>query len=222
MLGEITDRRIVSLEDLGILENPRSVLLHGPVQLQLDGEWHDFGRLRGPIRLSGVDVLRAEVVATTATRCLTVENETSFHELAKQQSGELLVQTSYAGTATLGLLSRLPASVELWHFGDTDPEGFDILRDLRERLGRPVRALHMTFRPAAIPQAFSANDMRLLRRLLNAPKMSDVQSTLFAMQRAQSPGECEQESLGRPTTPRWPFYDFAPPPDMCGSESLGC
>lgn len=219
-LGEITDGRIASLEDLGILENPRSVLIHGPLQMQLDGKWLDFGRLRGPIRLSGVDVLRAEIVATTATRCLTVENETSFHELAKLQSGELLVQTSYPGSATLGLLSRLPASFELWHFGDTDPEGFDILRDLRERLGREVRALHMAYRPSPVMQPLAPRDHRLLRRLLDNSALSDLHSSLMDMLRSESLGHWEQESLGRPTLARWPFYGSETGNEAAGSRSL--
>jgi len=205
-LGEITGGHIVSLDGLGILENPRSVLVHGPLQLQLEGAGLDFGQLHGPIRLSGVDVQRAEIVATTATRCLTVENETSFYELAKLQSGELLVQTSYPGSATLGLLARLPTPVELWHFGDTDPEGFDILRDLRERLGREVRALHMAYRPSSVMQPLSSHDHRMLRRLLGASALSDLHPVLLEILRAESLGHWEQEGLGRPTLSQWPFY----------------
>jgi hypothetical protein len=87
-----------------------------------------------------------------------VENETSFHELAKLESGELLVCTSYPGSATLALLKKLPSALEFWHFGDSDPEGFDILRDLRERSYRPFRALHMKWRDAASCEPLDAED----------------------------------------------------------------
>lgn len=100
-------------------------------------------RLSGAFRLALEDIERAEEIATAAHRCLTVENETYFHELAKLQSGKLLIQTSYPGSGTLRLLSRLPAGLEFWHFGDSDEAGFDILRVLREKSGREFRPLHM-------------------------------------------------------------------------------
>lgn len=166
LLEEVTSGAVRSLDDLGIVPNPRSVLAHGPLRLQLDGRWLDLGCLAGPYRLSAVDLGRATEINTTAVRCLTVENETSFQELAKLNSGELLVHTSYPGSGTLALLRRLTAAVQLWHFGDSDEAGFEILRVLREKVGREIRPLHMT--PGRMP--------------------------------------FEQESLGRPTLSRWPFY----------------
>ncbi|HMP83162.1 MAG TPA: DUF2220 family protein [Verrucomicrobiota bacterium] len=166
LLEDITSGKIRTLDDLGIIPNPRFVLLSGPLKLRLDGQWLDLGGLRGAFRLALEDIERAEEIVTAAHRCLTIENETSFHELAKLQSGELLIQTSYPGSGTLRLLGRLPADVEFWHFGDSDEAGFDILRVLREKSGRDFRPLHM-----------------------------EAGRTPF-----------EQESLGRPSLSRWPFY----------------
>jgi len=87
LLEDITGGRVRSLDDLGIMPNPRFVLLSGPLRLRLDGQWLDLGRLHGSFRLAQEDVERAEEIATFAQRCLTVENETSFHELAKLRSG---------------------------------------------------------------------------------------------------------------------------------------
>ncbi len=143
LLEQITGGQICTLDELGILPNPRSALVHGSLRLRLGGEWLDLGRLQGSFRLAQSDLERAEEITTTARRCLTVENETSFHELAKLQSGELVIQTSYPGSGTLALLRRLPAFLEFWHFGDTDEDGFDILRVLRERSGRDFQPLHM-------------------------------------------------------------------------------
>jgi len=142
-LEEITGGKICTLNDLDILPNPRSALVHGPLRLRLDGVWLDFGLLHGSFRISLHDLKRAEVVETSARRCLTVENETSFHELAKLNSGELLVQTSFPGSGTLQLLSRLPDTLEFWHFGDSDEAGFEILRVLRESSGCDFQPLHM-------------------------------------------------------------------------------
>lgn len=143
LLADITGGQIRALDDLGILANPRFALVHGPLKLQLDGAWLDLGKLQGAFRLSEMDINRAENLLTSARRCLTVENETTFHELAKLQSGELLIHTSYPGSGTLRLLSRLPTGMEFWHFGDSDEAGFDILRVLREKSGRDFQPLHM-------------------------------------------------------------------------------
>ena len=143
LLEEITSGQIRSLDDIGILPNPRFALIHGPLKLQLDGEWLDLGRLSGAFRLAESDIERAESLVTTALRCVTIENETSFHELAKLESNELLIQTSYPGSGTLKLLQRLPGEMEFWHFGDSDEAGFDIVRVLREKSGRNFQPLHM-------------------------------------------------------------------------------
>jgi hypothetical protein len=143
LLEEITGGRIRALDDLGILPNPRFALIHGPLKLLLGGDWLDLGRLQGAFRLAETDIERADKIVTPARRCLTVENETSFHELAKLHSGELLIQTSYPGSGTLSLLQRLPENLEFHHFGDSDEAGFDIVRVLREKSGRDVQTIHM-------------------------------------------------------------------------------
>ncbi len=152
ILVDITAGKICSLNDLGIVANPRSALVHGPLRLKLNGEWLDLGRLRGSFRLAQSDIELAEEITTAARRCLTVENETSFHELAKLQSGELLIQTSYPGSGTLALLRRLPDALEFWHFGDTDEDGFKILECLRAKSGRAFQPHCMELGRASFEQ----------------------------------------------------------------------
>jgi Uncharacterized protein conserved in bacteria C-term(DUF2220) len=151
LLADITGGKLRSLDDVGILPNPRFALLHGPLRMRLDGQWLNLGLLNGPVRLALADIRRADPGdwECDARRCLTVENETTFHELAKLQSGELLLQTSFPGSATVALIRALPATLEWWHFGDSDPAGFEILRVLREKTGRDFRPLHME--PGRVP-----------------------------------------------------------------------
>jgi hypothetical protein len=143
LLEQITNGQIRTLDDLGILPNPRFALVHGPLQLFLSGQWLDLGLLTGAFRLAASDIDRAELIATSARRCITIENEATFHELAKLASGDLLIQTSYPGSGTLKLLRRLPDEMEFWHFGDSDEAGFDIFRILREKSARNFQTLHM-------------------------------------------------------------------------------
>lgn len=206
LLEDITAGKIQTLDDLGILPNPRFVLFHGPLRLLVGDEWLNLGKLRRPCRLSELDIAQASEIETTARRCLTIENETSFHELAKLHSSELLVCTSYPGSATLTLLRKLPAFLEFWHFGDSDPEGFDILRDLRERTGRQFRSLHMHWRQVVGGLALDANSRKLVNRLLRSTVMYPEHEQLRKMLAADNKGRFEQESLGIPTLTKWPFY----------------
>jgi hypothetical protein len=176
LLADITGGKLRSLDDVGILPNPRFALLHGPLRMRLDGQWLNLGLLHGPVRVSLADIRRAgpEDWACDARRCLTVENETTFHELAKLQSGELLLQTSFPGSATVALIRALPATLEWWHFGDSDPAGFEILRVLREKTGRDFRALHME--PGRVP--YEQESLGRPRR--EWPFYGSVQSSLEA------------------------------------------
>jgi hypothetical protein len=83
LLSEITAGVVGALDDVGIVPNPRFALIHGPLKLQVHDQFLDFGILRGPFRISQADIKRATQVITSASRCVTVENETSFHEIAK-------------------------------------------------------------------------------------------------------------------------------------------
>jgi hypothetical protein len=191
---------------LGLLKTPRFVLIHGPLRLTTRQGVLDLGWLDGPVRLSDTDLTQALEITTSASRCLCVENETTFHELAKLQSGTLLIQSSYPGCGTLALYSRLPAALPCWHFGDSDPAGFDILRDLRSRTGREIRPLHMTYRAREDSPDLSDVERSALARLLADPLLEDVHPVLRSLLEAGSKGCFEQESLGWPTQTTWPFY----------------
>lgn len=189
-LLEITGKDDSSLEDFRVLQVPRSVVIHGPLLLRRDGRDMDFGLLSAPFSISAQDLDRFEIVVA-APLCLTVENESVFQELARNNPGVLLVQTSFPSSGTLQLLKALPVSLPCFHFGDTDPAGFDILRDLRERTGRRVEALLMEVEgegPDLTPQ-----DHVTIERLLDCPALSDVNDRLREMKASGKKGAFEQE-----------------------------
>lgn len=119
-LDQITGGQRTSLADMGLTDTPRSVLLHGPLQIHTPTGTVDLGPLKEASRISAPDIENAISLTTSATRCLSVENETTFHSLARLQSGALLIHTSYPGSGVLRLYEKLPAGLEFWHFGDTD------------------------------------------------------------------------------------------------------
>jgi len=208
-LNRISTGRLQTLADLGIRENPRGVILHGPLQIHLPDRTLDLGGLRLPVQISAAD-LQAANLRTTATRCVTVENAAMLHELAKFQSGVLLASSGskggFAHSAILDFLRALPGTLEFFHFGDSDPAGFDILRHLRERTQLSITALHMSYRQSAHPAPLSKEDSKILRRALDSPYLrEDEKNSLREMERLNDKGAFEQESLGLPEN-RWPFY----------------
>ena len=195
-MGEITGRGEVLLEDFGISDKPRSVLIHGQLVLELSEGHIDFGLLAGPVSVSAIDLAAAKSLQCPAHLCLTVENESVFLELAKRRTGVLLVQTSFPGAATRLLLERLPVDLEFLHFGDSDPAGFDVLRDLREKTGRNFRPVMMRFRPMAGAPPLTVDERRVIGRLLDCDLMADVHGELRAMLEAGTKGDFEQVSVG--------------------------
>lgn len=209
-LAAITGGEGKTLSDFGILENERSFLMHGPVTLCYEEGKLPLGLLSGPVRL-GADDLRRARIETPAARCLTVENAAMLHELAKARSGVLLASSGseggFANSAVIGFLRALPPEIELWHFGDSDPKGFDILRDLRERSGREIRSLHMGFRPVpGIAAPLDSEDRKTIERLLASESVTPGEKTqIESIRAAGNKGGFEQEGLGAPGR-AWPFY----------------
>jgi hypothetical protein len=209
-LARITAGSATTLADFGIIENERGFLLHGPVRLVFESGVLQIGLLENPARIGATDIRRAKL-ESSAIQCLTVENAGMLHELAKLGSGTLLASSGseggFANSAVITFLRSLPLSLPLWHFGDSDPKGFDILRDLRERSGREIRSLHMRFRPSGGPSSpLDAEDHRTINRLLTAEFLTaEEKAEVEKIRDADSKGDFEQESLGRPAK-TWPFY----------------
>ncbi len=202
-LRQITGRENVSLEDFGISEKPRSALIHGPLALEFANGRIDFGLLSGPVSVSAGDLAKANSLDCRARLCLTVENESVFLELAKRNTAALLIQTSFPGAGTRLLLNRLPAGLPCHHFGDSDPAGFDILRDLREKTGREFKPVLMDFRPNSEAPPLTADERKTIERLLALPIMADVRTELEMMLGAESKGAFEQELVPLTDVNRW-------------------
>jgi hypothetical protein len=186
---------VCSFADLGIDHSPSKVCFHGPVRIRLRSVETSYAGHAGESALSEADLAQMESVLCDARRCITVENATKFHELCRLGSGDVFVFTSYPNKATVHFLKQLPPEMPLFHFGDTDPWGFDVLRTLRQVLDRPVQPLHMRYRPKEGSPLLNERDRRKLARLLNEPLLSDVRSELDQLAAAGRKGDFEQETL---------------------------
>lgn len=194
-LRSIQGNEDYTLEDRGILRKPRELMFHGPLVLRMSAGSVDFACLPGPTRISQSSIIAAEEVTTDAALCLTIENEEVFLELVKRNPGWLLVHTSFPGAAVRRLFGMLRMGLKCYHFGDSDPAGFDILRDLRQKTGRSFLPVCMDFRPD--PRAFplTMDERKTIERLLASTSMTDVHDELWKMSDAGSKGAFEQESV---------------------------
>jgi hypothetical protein len=210
MLSDLVGRP-ATLEDLGLIGSGELVLVSGPLVFDYDdGCAVDFTRLCGIVGLDEADLARAARITTTAERVLTVENrKTTFRQIAERNTdgGTLVIATSYPTPGVKLLLSKLPADLPHWHFGDTDPYGFDILRSLRELRLRPINPFLMQHRPIADAEPLDNRASLLLERLLASDDLLDCTDALRAMAAASTAGDFEQESYGPPTRDAWPFFE---------------
>lgn len=209
------------LESLGLLANQSLTTIHGPLRLHFeDGTVQDFENLQGAYGVSLPDLQRTVNASTTADRILSIENaKTTFRQAvtANTRTDTLLVATSFPNAATRRLLQILPPELPHYHFGDTDPSGYAILRSLREIDRRPVARFLMDWRDRKDSPPLSERDRRLLPALKNSPHLTDCRSSLLAMEQAGRKGDFEQEALGPPTRNHWPFWMDAP----AGSQEPG-
>ena len=200
--------RETPLEALGIQTSNSVLHYSGPLVLHFADHSKPLD-LRFESTLSVAELERATQLTTTAQRILTVENrKTTFLQLTRADvtRSTLIVATSFPTQAVRLLLQKLPPDLAHFHFGDTDPAGWDILRKLREVSGRAVHPFHMHWRPKPTASPLTQRDQQILSRLLADPRMIDCHDELHAMRKDGTKGDFEQESLGRPTLEEWPFY----------------
>lgn len=184
-----------SLEDFGILRKPRAVTFHGPLRIAIGGNQTDFSVFAGPLSLSETNLTPDCLLTTSAPLCLTVENEDTFHELASTNPGVLLVLTSYAGSAVRRLLNLLPERLPILHFGDGDPAGSDIVRDLRVKTRRDIQPLLIPGTTSTDRRPLVQSQIRILKRLNDSDLPASMRVHVEGILESGMPMDFEQESI---------------------------
>jgi len=211
-LGVLFDEE-TSLESLGLAGSQSQVTIHGRLSLHFaDGSIQHFDHLRAAFSISLSDLQRSVRVSTDAGQILSIENaKTTFRQAvaANVQGGTLLIATSYPNAATRRLLEVLPAALPHHHFGDTDVSGYAILCSLRGLGIRRVEAFQMNWSDKEDSGPLSEHDRRILPFLKKSPLMEDCLPYLATMERLNRKGDYEQEALGMPQLPHWPFWESA-------------
>ena len=210
LLADATGGAVTNFELHGLLPMPRKAEFHGPLRVWIGSHLAmDAAQLGDAAMLSAEDIAGATRIETDAGRCLILENKAPFLEVAKLRSGVLLVWSSFPNAATVALLQRLHAAhprLDFYHHGDTDPAGYDILRDLRERTGIDIRAHHMRHADDAASFLLTPSEQKRLANLLDNPCMTDEHADIAALLASGRKGDFEQERHREPPLAGWPFF----------------
>ena len=187
-----------ALDDFGILRKPRFVTFHGPLILCIGDKETDFSMFPGSVTSAETNLTPDSSIKTTAAVCLTVENEDTFHELVTTNPGVILIHTSYAGAAVRRMIEMLPSNLSFYHFGDKDPAGVDILRDLREKSHRDILPLIIPGRVDSKRRALVEFEITMINRLLKKNLPATLRHHLETLLECGMPSDYEQESIQIP------------------------
>ncbi|HEX7066282.1 MAG TPA: Wadjet anti-phage system protein JetD domain-containing protein [Bacillales bacterium] len=143
--GEERETEEEWLDYLGLVKNPQSVLISGPLTfLTSDNAKVDTRVFAGGVGLSAQTVENMRELRTDARRIVTIENLTSYHQWISRDSGrreaELVLYTGGFPHRTMqSFLRKLAMSlaaderVEVFHWGDIDLGGIRIFEYLRDQ-----------------------------------------------------------------------------------------
>lgn len=213
VLTIFTDGAVNGLEDFGILMEPQQCHFHGRIRLKLNRTWVDCAAFRSGIQVQDVDIEGLSEVEVNAPRCVVVQKPGTFHELVKLNCGDLLILSDHPNEPTQSLIKLLPSTIEFWFLGNSDPNGFDILRNLRQLTGKPFQPLHMKTRlypEASRNEPLLQTERKLLESLLQDTSVKDIKPWLQDMLEANSSGRNEQETLGVPNLDWFPYFEMSP------------
>lgn len=176
---------------------PEYVPLAGPLVLRVNRAGVNLSTFVPSVALSAAMLRQAEVVSCGAMSVITVENATSFNELAAVRSASALL-VYIAGFASPTIIKLLQAirdiepSIQFRHWGDLDVGGLRILVHLRRHLDavRPLAMDSRTFERHRInAQPITQRERESLRSLGGLELLADcgplIDSLLAAGQKLE-------------------------------------
>lgn len=145
--GEDEERNIelLILETHQIYSNPGYVYFKGEASVLMDdGEVFEFNKDL-PMALSTDYLDRVIQICPKESRVLTIENLTSFHRFS-QKGFFCIYLAGYHSIRISTYLKKIdkPEEKEWLHFGDIDPDGYMILRNLRNKTGLDFQPYQMS------------------------------------------------------------------------------
>lgn len=139
------EKEKVILEEYQVFSNPSYVFFKGNVEIHyIDGSYVSVTP-DNPIAILSEAIARIEMIEVNSNRIVTVENLTSYNRINDNES-TFIYLSGYHNTAKQRFLKKIAENnngVSWFHFGDIDPDGYFILKNLVEKTGISFVPLHM-------------------------------------------------------------------------------
>lgn len=133
------------LEEYQVFSNPSYIFFKGNVDIHyVDGSSISVTP-DNPIAILSETIARIEMIRVNSNRIVTVENLTSYNRI-KDNKSTFIYLSGYHNTAKQRFLKKIAEnnSGVLWfHFGDIDPDGYFILKNLIKKTGISFVPLYM-------------------------------------------------------------------------------
>ena len=147
ILEGITDEReiqIALLEEYRIYTNPAYLYFRGEAKIVYEDGSETEIRHALPMAISSDLLDRVSAIRVCSDRVITIENLTSFHRFS-EPGFFCIYLAGYHSSHKTGFLKKISASEQKqwFHFGDLDPDGFEILKNLRRKSGLDFQPYRM-------------------------------------------------------------------------------
>lgn len=133
------------LEEYQVFSNPSYIFFKGNVDIHyVDGN-SISATPDNPIAILSEAIVRIEMIKVNSNRIVTVENLTSYNRINDNKS-TFIYLSGYHNTAKQRFLKKIAennSGVSWFHFGDIDPDGYYILKNLIEKTGISFVPLYM-------------------------------------------------------------------------------
>ena len=133
------------LEEYQVFSNPSYIFFKGNVDIYyVDGNSISVTP-DNPIAILSEAIARIEMIKVNSNRIVTVENLTSYNRINDNKS-TFIYLSGYHNTAKQRFLKKIAennSGVSWFHFGDIDPDGYYILKNLVEKTGIAFVPLYM-------------------------------------------------------------------------------
>lgn len=139
------ERERVILEEYQVYSNPSYIYFKGDVELFYYDGTSIVVKPDNPIAILSNVINRVEKIKVYSKQIVTVENLTSYNRINDIES-TFIYLSGYHNTAKQRFLMEIAKTnrdVSWFHFGDIDPDGYFILRNLKKKTGITFVPLYM-------------------------------------------------------------------------------
>ena len=139
------EKEKIILEEYHVFSNPSYICFKGNVDIHYTDGSLICVTPDKPIAILSETIAQIKMIKVKSERIVTVENLTSYNRVQDDKSTFVFL-SGYHNSAKQSFLKKIAAynsGISWFHFGDIDPDGYYILRNLIEKTCIPFEPLHM-------------------------------------------------------------------------------